>query len=593
MVLKAAGLTCLGLIAAMTVVAVVGSGAASAAQYKATVQSAKDMKVTVQGMTMAEGKALIVDGTKGVVVEGMTLAKRRLYCIDPWKHGNVGPNINVERHGPDGLSYSINTGAYSGRGDWSILKEQYSIAPGQAQSGDGKVATVTPPADGKAFSVTISGTTEWKFVRVTPAGRHEETETEGGNATIRFEPSTDPLPAGNWVKILDAYEKAIPKGLTSNGNWNNFRSWFNKDYNNFVCGAYQGRVLAWLDGLKFSQDPRERALIEGYDYGPVEAYYGGHQAVVVYPKGTSWMDTGIVFDPWPNQKPETMSMAEWAMRFSMGSYHGIGGSSPYASQTNPGYPTVGGTYVDPEKMKPYTEEEKKKYARLTQAQRDQLKKVKDPANQRYLARRLMAELDSTGDRVMAHSPVNLYVEDANGRRAGFPGGKPTLEIPGVLIRAYPLEDGTTWTEIEFSRAAGQRLVVEGTGKGVATIADGRGIGGDRPVVEAYRLDAQSGATGTLDLGKAATALQWAGSAVAARSISSADDVMSPGATPPPVPPSGTAATPSAAPPTVTMPPTPTVQPAYPQPTPPAMPPPPIQAAPPAGNDAGGWAPITQ
>ena len=215
------------------------------------------------------------------------------------------------------MAYTVDTGAYRGHGDWSILKESYSVSPGTAQSADGKAAKITPPKDGSAFSVSVGGTTDWKFVRTTPAGKTEKTESESGSATIRFEPSSGALPAGNWAKLVGAYEKAIPKGLTTNGNWNNLRSWFNKKYGNYACGAYQGRVLEWLDGLKFSKDPRERAMVEGYDYGPIEAYYGGHQAVVVYPKGTNWIETGIVFDPWPNQKPETMAMAEWAMRFSL------------------------------------------------------------------------------------------------------------------------------------------------------------------------------------------------------------------------------------------------------------------------------------
>ena len=209
---------------------------------------------------------------------------------------------------------------------------------------------------------------------------------------------------------------------------------------------------------------------------------------------------------------------------------------------NPAYPTVGGTYVDPAKLKPFTAAEQQKYKRLTAAQQAQLKKVKDQGNMRYLARRMMAEMDSTGDRVMAHSPVYLTITDSAGRRAGFPGGKPVLEIPGAMIRAYPLDDGTRWTEIEFPRAAGMRLSVEGTGAGTATILDGRGIGTDRPAaVESYRIEAGAGQSGGLDLGAKGAPLTWAGSGIEGRAVVSADDAVAdspatPAVAPPAAPP---------------------------------------------------------
>lgn len=562
--------------AAIFVLSSAGAHAASVT-YRATVQGAKDMRVVVQGRTLADGQTVRLDAGKGIVVEGLTYGKRRLYCVDPWTHGNVGPNIVIERHGIDGMSYSINTGSFSGRGDWTIEKEKYAISPGQARAADGKVADITPPADGSAFSVKVSGETTWKFVRVAPGGKHEEKETESGSATVRFEPFSGPVSVGDFSKILALYNSRIPKGLVGGGIRNNLLSWWDNKYKDYACGAYQAKVLALLDSLRHSSDPAERALIEGYDYGPIEAYYGGHQAVVIYPSGTSWVDTGTILDPWPNQKPETWTVEQWADRFSIGTMHGIGGSSAYSDQANPGYPTVGGTYVDPNKTKPLTAAENAALQRLPADQQAKLKKIKDAANRRYLARRLIAEMNKTGDRVMAHSPVHLYIVDAQGRRAGFPGGVPTNQIPGVEIRAYPLDDGTRWTEIEFSRQAGQQLVVEGTGAGTATILDGRGIGQGVGDVVTYRIDANKGAQGTLDLGQRATALSLDGSAVSGRSAASADDALS--AAPPP--------------PTTSQPTAPSPQPTT-QPTVPAPQPfPSAQPAPPAPPAQGGWVPIIQ
>ncbi len=71
-----------------------------------------------------------------------------------------------------------------------------------------------------------------------------------------------------------------------------------------------------------------RARLAGLDYGPIQAYNGGHQAVVLFPRGTDWQQTGIVLDPWPNQRPESKPIAAWMERFSWG--HGPGeGASDY------------------------------------------------------------------------------------------------------------------------------------------------------------------------------------------------------------------------------------------------------------------------
>lgn len=562
-----------GVATAIALLSVTGADAA-AKTYRATLQGAKDMRVVIQGRTIGTGQTVRIDAANGIVVEGLTYGKRRLYCVDPWTHGNVGPNIVVERNGIDGMSYSINTGNFSGRGDWTIEKETYSISPGKARAADGKVADITAPADGSAFSVSVSGQTTWKFVRVAPGGTQTKNETESGSATVRFEPFSGPVSVGDFSKILDLYNKRIPTGLVGGGIRNNLLSWWDNKYKDYACGAYQGKVLALLDGLRFSSDPRDRALIEGYEYGPIEAYYGAHQAVVIYPSGTNWVDTGTILDPWPNQKPETWTVEQWADRFSVGTMHGIGGSSAYSGSANPGYPTVGGTYVDPNKTKPLTAAENAAVKRLSPAQKAKLKKMKDAKNRRYMARRMIAEMNKTGDRVMAHSPVHLYIVDTQGRRAGFPGGVPTSQIPGVEIRAYPLPDGTRWTEIEFSRQAGQKLIIEGTGSGTATILDGRGIGKGAGDVVTYRIQANKGGKGALDLGQRSAPLSLNGAAVPGRVAASADDALSAG---------------PAAPPAVSPPSQPNPQPAVPapQPFPSAQPAPPAQPAP------GGWVPITQ
>ena len=92
------------------------------------------------------------------------------------------------------------------------------------------------------------------------------------------------------------------------------------DYESFVCGGYQGQVLAFFDHLRFDEDPEKRNLLKGLDYGPIArgAYiFGGHHAVVLYPIGGTlgtWNLPGVgsVFDPWPTQKPEIYNVDQFS-----------------------------------------------------------------------------------------------------------------------------------------------------------------------------------------------------------------------------------------------------------------------------------------
>lgn len=97
------------------------------------------------------------------------------------------------------------------------------------------------------------------------------------------------------------------------GTVNNMTNW-----TTFACGDYQTRVIQWLDSLRTHPDPLVRAQLAGIDYGPIQAYSGGHQAVVVFPRGTDWRETGTVYDPWPNQRPEVWAMKRWTDRFTWG-----------------------------------------------------------------------------------------------------------------------------------------------------------------------------------------------------------------------------------------------------------------------------------
>ncbi len=348
--------------------------------------------------------------------------------------------------------------------------------------------TVPVPSDAKAASFTISlegsynagsrgVVVDGSFDRSSSSGsQNTDAVGESGSSDSRFKakPSKDL----KLYKILQLYQQKIPNGIASSGNRNNLLSWIpysGNKYDEFKCGGYQSRVLKFLDSLKFSDDPEERALPDEWDYGPIEAYYGGHQAVVIYPKGTDWVDSGIVLDPWISQKPEAYTIHGWAGMFSEGTFHGIRGSSVY--EGTPEYPTVGGDYVNPNNKKRSPEEldflknlppEKKKiYERLTEDQKGAWLKTK------------IAEQNKNG-RAMGYSPLNLYVEDEEGLISGFPDGAATWEIPDVSMRRFPLDDGTYWTELEYPLNRSYNLVVEGTGEGDADVFTGYGMDDEAP-----------------------------------------------------------------------------------------------------------------
>lgn len=268
-------------------------------------------------------------------------------------------------------------------------------------------------------------------------------------------------------KILSLYYSKIPKGLLTSGNDNNLKSWWDSKYKEFACGGYQSKVLTLLDGLRFSLDPAERDLMTDFDYGPIHAYEGGHQAVVIYPKGSDWGKTGIVLDPWVTQKPTQYTIAEWKNIFPSG----VGPSAVYKERTDPAYPIVGGKYQNPF-QRSLTDEENKWFYSLPAEERKALfGNITDMA-ERHIRIKYEYARRKQNTKVLADCPLNVYLVDKAGRVSGFPDGRFRAEIPGVFVVRVPLPDGTFWTEIEYPQAATAQLKMKVTQKGRAKIYNG-------------------------------------------------------------------------------------------------------------------------
>ncbi|MBI4407943.1 MAG: hypothetical protein HY565_05600 [Candidatus Kerfeldbacteria bacterium] len=120
-------------------------------------------------------------------------------------------------------------------------------------------------------------------------------------------------------ELIRRYRDTIPRGVYGYGVPGPYEHLFSPgQMNNLVyganataCGGYQDQVLKWLLSIYFSANTTDQALLDGFDFGPIQITKGAHQAVVIYPQGTDWRSTGIVFDPWPEQTPRLYTINEW------------------------------------------------------------------------------------------------------------------------------------------------------------------------------------------------------------------------------------------------------------------------------------------
>lgn len=188
----------------------------------------------------------------------------------------------------------------------------------------------------------------------------------------------------------------------------------------FACGDFQTRVLEWLEAIRLHPDPAVRAQLAGLDYGPIQAYRGYHQAVVIYPRGEDWRKAGHVLDPWPNQRPEVYTMDEWEVKFSWGVGPGEGAQEYSHLFGNPSAYPDPGSRVAGERRHPV--------------------------------------------RIGVHSPVNVLVSSGENRLGMLPDGSFVSEIPGAYF--YPPSEADGDRQWLFGLPAGEYQVqLTGTDSG--------------------------------------------------------------------------------------------------------------------------------
>lgn len=175
------------------------------------------------------------------------------------------------------------------------------------------------------------------------------------HVTRRWEPKVEVSDADierNLMELVNRYEDEIPVGWDVNllemptGGWINNLIFAHFNGEAYTCGSYQNYVIDFLDQIRTSSDPKTRNLLNGLDYGPIQTNGGGHVAVVVYPSGTNWQETGTVLDPWPTQRPQAYNINTWFLSLSTyayGGYHpevsfGMENAYPHLSGRPPSYP---------------------------------------------------------------------------------------------------------------------------------------------------------------------------------------------------------------------------------------------------------------
>jgi hypothetical protein len=299
-----------------------------------------------------------------------------------------------------------------------------------------------------------------------------DTPTPEASATFTLtptKPACKPLSANDKLtQILDRYYTQIPRGIADSGYENNLLTLWDDQYYEFVCGMYQGKVLQLLDDLKFNADPCVRAWLDDWDYGPIEAVDGWHQAVVIYPRGTTWTDTGLVLDPWIIQAPQVYSIQDWSLYMSAGSQVGVQGSSTY-EQNQAHYPTVGRDYASlKEKDLKLTAEENVFFRTLPADQQELLKKM-PPVTRKARIMQMMRR-QAQNATLSVNSPLDVYLtDDTTGRSSGIINGSLVNDLPDVSFSRFLRTDGHYWTEVEYPANRNYRVVMVGTGEGQARV----------------------------------------------------------------------------------------------------------------------------
>jgi hypothetical protein len=200
-------------------------------------------------------------------------------------------------------------------------------------------------------------------------------------------------------------------------------------------------------------------------------------------------------------------------------YIGIGASDVY--RDGKAYPIVGGDYKDASNDDiniRFSEGEYRIIQSLSPEKREAFNKMPKPEQKRWL--QIVTQGGEKTQKTIAHCPLNLFIEDANGKRSGFSGSEILTELPDVQFMILKLADGTNYTEITYPENANYTLVLEGTDEGQAHVFQGHTLllGEKTPPLQQYSFSVNKDETYQITTDRLGAPMQREGGSLEPREV---------------------------------------------------------------------------
>ncbi|MFZ6015455.1 MAG: hypothetical protein ACOYUZ_03815 [Patescibacteria group bacterium] len=284
-----------------------------------------------------------------------------------------------------------------------------------------------------------------------------------------------------------------------------------EQYEPWVCGSQQTRVINMLDRLRLSKDATERSIIEKYyDYGPIEVLappvlntLAGHLAVAVYEKGTLWSDAAKIFDLWLMNSHGIYGISDWEDMVD-GQAHGFQCDPPF-------YPLCGGVYqrVQRPELK-LTSAEQQYFNNLDQNIKDKInasiaerayKDVRD-AQMKYMVERMMAFDARDKVRVVVQCPFNVMIINKDtGARVGYDAeGNFVVEDSAVYPEVRAFADNEVISYFMMPKDGKYEVKAAGIDSGKASVMTSYPTdSGEFEIYEYKNIDVKQGSDLVLEL----------------------------------------------------------------------------------------------
>ncbi|MBF0118594.1 MAG: hypothetical protein HQK79_07140 [Desulfobacterales bacterium] len=128
-----------------------------------------------------------------IIVKALLMGGRRDFCMFPQKYANIGKNTEITSEGENGMSFLINSGQF--RGTWILAKERSIFKSDDSvkinmlkntMNMENEAQIEIPSSGFSKIYFKVTSESSWHYVRVTPAGKKEEDETNKGENTFYF-----------------------------------------------------------------------------------------------------------------------------------------------------------------------------------------------------------------------------------------------------------------------------------------------------------------------------------------------------------------------------------------------------------------------